>query len=100
MTFGIRQASALLRYNQAPMLLLPLHRRVLRIFGLATWLVASMPTLWDVCNRPPLTPTPQFLLWLGSFFVFGISFWLTFVDSNLRLAKHQLTLVVIQTITA
>ena len=104
MTFGIGQVAASLRYNDQPMLLLPLHRRLLRPFGLATWLVASMPTLWDVCNRPPLTSIPKFGLWLGSFFVFGIAFWLTFVNPRkggaARFWKRHVTLIVIQTVAA
>lgn len=104
MTFGIRQVRARRRYNETQMHLLPLHRRLLLIFGLATWLVASAPTLWDVCNRPPLTPIPKFALWLGSFVAFGIAFWLTFVPTRKgdwgRVWKRNLTLLAVQTATA
>src|SRR5215813_9809197 len=103
MTFGIRQLKAQ-RYNETPMHLLPLHRRLVLIFGLATWLVASAPTLWDVCNRPPLTPVPKFSMWLVSFVVFGISFWLMFVTPRKagarRVWKRNLALLVIQTAAA
>ena len=83
------------------MYLLPLHRRLLLIFGLATWLVASIPTLWDVCNRPPLTSIPKFGFWLSSFVIFGVAFWLTFMVSRTggaaRGLKRSLALVLIQT---
>src|SRR5262245_30845840 len=59
------------------MFLLPRHKRLLLTVGLATWLVASAPTLWDPCNRPPQTSVPKFAIWLGSFLVFGIAFALT-----------------------
>jgi signal transduction histidine kinase len=43
-------------------------------------------------------------LWLGSFVVFGIAFWLTFVtprkDGTVRLRKRNLTLLAIQTVAA
>ena len=85
-------------------MLLPLHRQLLRIFGLATWMVASLPTLWDVCNRPPLTSIPRFGLWLSSFLVFGIAFWLTFVNPRKsgagRIWQRHLILIVIQTVAA
>ena len=84
--------------------LLPLHRRLLLIFGLATWLVASMPTLWDVCNRPPLTSLPKFALWLGSFVVFGIAFALTFVKPHqggaAKIWRRTFALMMIQTVAA
>ena len=81
------------------MYLLEQHRRWLRIIGLLTWLVASFPTIWDVCNRPPRTSIPKFAFWLGSFFAFGICFWLTF-GSAAQSWKRQLTLIVLQTMTA
>jgi signal transduction histidine kinase len=84
--------------------LLSKHHRLLRIIGLSAWLVASMPTLWDVCNRPPLTSIPRFGSWLGSFFIFGIAFWLTFVKADDRsgawIWKRHLGLIVIQTVSA
>ena len=86
------------------MFLLPRHRRLVLIAGLATWLVASAPTIWDACNRPPLTSPPKFGLWLGSFFVFGIAFWLTFVNprqtGSAQNRKRNLTLITIQTVAA
>ena len=104
MTLGIRQKGVCRRYNELKMHLLPLHRRLLLIFGLATWLVASMPTLWDVCNRPPLTSVPRFGLWLGSFVVFGLAFWLTFrlprTIGAVSIWRRNLTLIVIQTVAA
>jgi signal transduction histidine kinase len=62
--------------------LLPLQRRLLLVIGLFTWLVASVPTLWDVCNRPPLTSPFRFGSWIVSFIVFGFCFWLTFVTTS------------------
>ena len=104
MTFGIRQVRARRRYNEPKMHLLPLHRRLLLIFGLATWLVASMPTLWDVCNRPPLTSLPKFALWLGSFVVFGIAFSLTFAKPHqggaAKIWRRTFALMMIQTVAA
>src|SRR5689334_21837151 len=91
-----------MRVYSARMYLLEQHRRWLRIIGLSTWLVASLPTIWDVCNRPPRTSIIKFALWLGSFFLFGICFWLTFVapGNPARLWKLRLTLIVLQTVTA
>jgi len=104
MTLGIGQKGVGLRYNELKMHLLPFHRRLLLIFGLATWLVASMPTLWDVCNRPPLTSVPRFGLWLGSFVVFGLAFWFTFrlprVIGAVSLWRRNLALILIQTVAA
>jgi len=84
------------------MYLLEEHRRWLRIIGLSTWLVASLPTIWDVCNRPPRTSIIKFTLWLGSFFVFGICFWLSFVahGNPARIWRRHLALIVLQTLTA
>jgi signal transduction histidine kinase len=64
------------------MLIRPLHQRMIRIVGLSTWLVTSIPTMWDVCNRPPYTPAIKSAFWLISFLVFGVSFWLSSVASN------------------
>jgi signal transduction histidine kinase len=101
MTIGIGGAGAPARIIGADvMFLLPQYRRLLLTIGLATWLVASVPTIWDVCNRPPLTPVPRFSFWIGSFLVFGICFWLTFVDSSARFTPRQITLVSIQTVAA
>lgn len=86
--------------------LLPLQRRLLLTIGLFTWLVASVPTLWDVCNRPPLTSPFRFGSWIFSFFVFGVCFWLTFVTTSSAkgsLARSRvlhLRLIVSQTVTA
>jgi signal transduction histidine kinase len=80
--------------------------RLLLTIGLFTWLVASVPTLWDVCNRPPLTSPFRFGSWIFSFFVFGVCFWLTFVTTSSakgNLARSRvlhLRLMVIQTVTA
>jgi signal transduction histidine kinase len=89
-----------------PMHLLPLQRRLLLAIGLFTWLIASVPTLWDVCNRPPRTSTFRFGFWLLSFVVFGICFWLTFVGTSSPKGKParsralHLRLIAIQTVTA
>jgi signal transduction histidine kinase len=84
------------------MYLLEQHRRWLRIIGLSTWFVASLPTIWDVCNRPPRTSIIKFALWLSSFFLFGICFWLSFVapGNPVRIWKRHLSLIVLQTVTA
>jgi len=85
------------------MFLLPRHKRLLLSVGLATWLVASAPTLWDPCNRPPQTSVPKFVIWLGSFLIFGIAFGLTSLTPRKNkgrtggLWKRQLTLVAIET---
>lgn len=86
--------------------LLPPQRRLLLTIGLFTWLVASVPTLWDVCNRPPLTSPFRFGSWIASFLVFGVCFWLTFVPTSnskgnlTRSRVLHLRLIVIQTVTA
>lgn len=86
--------------------LLPLQRRLLLMMGLFTWLVASVPTLWDVCNRPPLTSPFRFGFWIFSFLVFGVCFWLTFVTTSnskgnpARSRVLHLRLIAIQTVTA
>ena len=86
--------------------LLPLQRRLLLMMGLFTWLVASVPTLWDVCNRPPLTSLVRFGFWIFSFLVFGVCFWLTFVTTSNskgnpeRCRVLHLRLIAIQTVTA
>ena len=86
--------------------LLPLQRRLLLTIGLFTWMVASVPTLWDVCNRPPLTSPFRFGSWIASFLVFGVCFWLTFVATSkskgnlTRSRVLHLRLLVIQTVTA
>jgi signal transduction histidine kinase len=104
MTFGIGLSPDWSRIIGLRMFLLPRHRRLVLTVGLATWLVASAPTIWDACNRPPLTSVAKFGLWLGSFFVFGIAFWLTFMASRKanggRVWKQQLTLIAIQTVAA
>ena len=69
-------------------------------------MMASVPTLWDVCNRPPKTSAIRFGFWIGSFFVFGICFWFTFVatsapqDRPLRGRDVHLKLIAIQTVAA
>jgi signal transduction histidine kinase len=74
--------------------------------GLFTWLVASVPTLWDVCNRPPLTSPFRFASWIASFLVFGVCFWLTFISTSnskgnlTRSRVLHLRLIGIQTVTA
>jgi signal transduction histidine kinase len=81
------------------MYLLEYHRRWLRIIGLSIWLVASLPTIWDVCNRPPRISIFRFAFWLGSFFIFGICFWFTFGGAA-RIWRRHLALIVAQTVTA
>lgn len=86
--------------------LFPLQRRLLVAGGLSTWLVASVPTLWDVCNWPPLNSVFRSGAWVASFLVFGVCFWLTFLSTSSReggLAKRlnwHLTLIAVQTVTA
>jgi signal transduction histidine kinase len=86
--------------------LLPLQRRLLLTVGLFTWLVASAPTIWDVCNRPPLTSPFKFGSWIASFLVFGFCFWRTFVTTSrpggnlVRNLNLYLKLIAIQTLTA
>ena len=86
--------------------LLPLHRWLLLTVGLLTWLVASVPTLWDVCNRPPRTSAFRFGFWIAAFFVFGICFWFTFVATSGPRGRHawsrafHLKLIVMQTVAA
>src|ERR1700730_14540964 len=86
--------------------LLPFHRRSLLTIGLFTWLVASVPTIWDVCNRPPRNSAFRFGAWIASFFVFGVCFWLTFVATSgpkgtlARRRGLHLRLIVIQTVAA
>ena len=86
--------------------LLPFHRRSLLTIGLFTWLVASVPTIWDVCNRPPRNSAFRFGTWIASFFVFGVCFWLTFVATSgpkgnlARRRSLHLRLIVIQTVAA
>ena len=85
------------------MFLLPRHKRLVLIVGLATWLLASAPTIWDACNRPPLTSISKFGLWLGSFFVFGIAFLLTSMTSSKAdggIWKRERVLIAIQTVAA
>src|SRR5215471_9563149 len=52
-----------------------LRGRTVRIVGLSTWLVASLPTLL-ICWRTPGCTTPAgFGLWLVAFLGYGASFW-------------------------
>src|SRR5215831_7588799 len=59
------------------MYLARMRGETLRIVGLSTWLVASLPTLL-ICWRTPGCTTPAgFTLWLSAFFIYGFSFWFT-----------------------
>lgn len=63
---------------------------MLRLIGLATWLVASVPTFLDVLHRPRQTAATPLVVWLVAFLAFGISFWFTsFAASDFRNSYRQ-----------
>jgi len=74
---------------------------LLRSAGLLTWALAGLPFLVTLPGRPALALDPKHLLWLLSYGIFGIAFWLTsWRGQPGRASTRHVWLLVVQTVAA
>ena len=64
-------------YNRITMNLSLLHNPILRLIGISSWLIASVPTVFDVLRHPHQTTAARLIVWATAFGLFGLSFWIT-----------------------
>jgi len=64
-------------YNRITMNLSLLHSPILRLIGISSWLIASVPTVFDVLRHPHQTTAARLIVWAIAFGLFGLSFWIT-----------------------
>jgi signal transduction histidine kinase len=101
MTFGTGHSEATL--VQFPyMYVARLRRRTLRIIGLSTWVVASLPTLLICWHTPGCTTPARFTLWVAAFLLYGAVFWLAsaavddLAAASKRSGAHNIALIAVQ----
>ena len=79
-------------------MLLSSYRHLLRYSALAAWGFTALPVLYrlSVDGAPS---TGRFLLWLSSFAVFGLAFWLNTSSRHTQDARRSLSLLSVQTVS-
>ena len=79
-------------------MLLSSYRHLLRYSALAAWGFTALPVLYRLSVDG--TPTAgRFLVWLSSFFTFGIAFWLNTSSRHTQDARRSLLLLSVQTLS-
>ena len=76
-------------------------QRLLRLSGFLTWGLAGLPLLVKLCGTPAYLTQGRYTLWLGAFFIFGITFGLTSWDAdNTSFSWRRLASLTVQTAAA
>jgi len=78
--------------------LLSSYRHLLRYSALAAWGFTALPVLYRLSVDG--TPTAgRFLVWLSSFIIFGLAFWLNTSSRHTQDARRSLLLLTVQTLS-
>ena len=79
-------------------MLLSSYRHLLRYSALAAWGFTALPVLYRLSVDG--TPTAgRFLVWLSSFIIFGLAFWLNTSSRHTQDARRSLLLLTVQTLS-